>query len=190
MDPGIQQFLNSDTNHNFPLVKSPPHRRTIPRNTGLNLVLLWPPAPIGAGHLWPFIPSRLAARFVARPARKGWPTYQPANQPQLLFFGLICRKELFPQLEEIAAAAEQTPTQFETVVSGAGKALRFSHCYGVGMPLAIRPWPAAGGASRGSAWARVADRSGPGDTSEVLRRAAVACTPVLDRVPGNLNRAD
>jgi hypothetical protein len=45
MDAGIQQFLNSDTNHTFPLVKSPPFERTIPRNTGLFSVLFWPPAP-------------------------------------------------------------------------------------------------------------------------------------------------
>jgi len=46
VDAGIQQFLNSDTNHNLPLVKSPPFERTIPRNTGLISVLLWPPAPL------------------------------------------------------------------------------------------------------------------------------------------------
>jgi hypothetical protein len=65
MDAGIQQFLNSDTNHRFPLVKSSPLGRTIPRNTGLISVLLWPPAPTGARHLRPLIPSGLAAQFSA-----------------------------------------------------------------------------------------------------------------------------
>ncbi len=53
MDARIEQFLNSNTNHNFPLVKSPAangEQRTIPRNTGLILILLWPPAPVGAGN--------------------------------------------------------------------------------------------------------------------------------------------
>src|SRR6516225_12361267 len=38
----------------FPFVKSLLLEQTIPRNTGLILVLLWPPASNEAGHLRPF----------------------------------------------------------------------------------------------------------------------------------------
>ena len=41
MDARFQQFLYADTKHNFPLVESLPGQ-TIPRNTGLILMLLWP----------------------------------------------------------------------------------------------------------------------------------------------------
>jgi hypothetical protein len=52
MDARIQQFFYTDTQHNFPLVKSPPDiGRTIPRNTGLILVLLWPPKPTQASAI-------------------------------------------------------------------------------------------------------------------------------------------
>jgi len=46
MNARFQQFLNANTYHNFPLVKSPAASaiRTIPRNTGLISVLLWPPS--------------------------------------------------------------------------------------------------------------------------------------------------
>jgi len=54
MDTGIQQFLYANTNHKFPFVKSPLFEQTIPRNTGLSLVLLWPPASNEAGQLRPF----------------------------------------------------------------------------------------------------------------------------------------
>jgi hypothetical protein len=41
MDACIQQFFNTDSAHNFPLVKTPIFQG-IPRNTGLFLMLLWP----------------------------------------------------------------------------------------------------------------------------------------------------
>ena len=46
MDTRLKKFFKSDTDHIIPLVECPlTLERTIPRKTGLLLMLLWPPAP-------------------------------------------------------------------------------------------------------------------------------------------------
>jgi len=49
MNTGLEEFFNAYANHILPWVRSPPiRRRTIPRDTGLCLLLLWRPAPTRA----------------------------------------------------------------------------------------------------------------------------------------------
>ena len=63
MDTGIQQFLNSDTNHRFPLVRSPPLRANHPAEHGIDFSVIMAPRALRRRYLRPFTPSAPATTF-------------------------------------------------------------------------------------------------------------------------------
>ena len=65
MDAGIQQFLNSNTNHKFPLVKSPPLWANHPAEHGIDFSVVVAPCAHRHRHLRPLNPPGRPAQFPA-----------------------------------------------------------------------------------------------------------------------------
>jgi hypothetical protein len=85
MDARFQQFFDTDTQHDFPLVESPRFwRRAIPRNTGLCLVLLWP-ASFTRNQRGQAVCCPFARSGEVRPRQKDRQAIKVAHQSNLYF---------------------------------------------------------------------------------------------------------